>query len=483
MRGVNRFSFRQLLLVAFLLVAGLLSAASLRGLFTLERLLAQSAQGAQEALRLSAAAQLLAERSVEMERAARQFLVLGDAALRQRFDDAAEPAVQALEQLGGGAGLAKHVAQWQAQLALVREQLDSAPVQAGERLSGASAARAVEREQALTGAFREFDGLNTAIAEQVRLHTESRNQALLLELENRRVALAQQILGAIGLAGALALVFGLWLARPLKRLEVAIVDLGENRLDTPIDIRGPVDVRLIGQRLEWLRLRLAELDADKARFLRHVSHELKTPLATLREGVSLLEEGVAGSLNDKQREVAGILRHNTGVLQGQIEALLRFNAAAFEARRLVRRKTELGTLLRALAAAQRLPSQAKQLSIVVVGEPLGAEVDADKLGMALGNLLSNAIRFSPVGATIHCSVSREAGRACIDIADAGPGVAPADRARIFEPFYRGERQPQGAARGSGIGLSIVHEYITAHGGQVELLPDSPGARFHIELPL
>jgi two-component system sensor histidine kinase GlrK len=61
-------------------------------------------------------------------------------------------------------------------------------------------------------------------------------------------------------------------------------------------------------------------------------------------------------------------------------------------------------------------------------------------------------------------------------------VAASDRTRIFEPFYRGEHQPDDAARGSGIGLSIVHEYITAHGGQVSLLEDGPGAHFHIELP-
>jgi len=87
-----------------------------------------------------------------------------------------------------------------------------------------------------------------------------------------------------------------------------------------------------------------------------------------------------------------------------------------------------------------------------------------------------------VGATIHFSVTRLPGRACIDIVDEGPGVATTDRARVFEPFFRGERQPSDAARGSGIGLSIVHEYITAHGGQVDLLDDGPGAHFHIELP-
>jgi len=261
-----------------------------------------------------------------------------------------------------------------------------------------------------------------------------------------------------------------------------VVSLGENRLDQPIVIRGPTDVRLLGRRLEWLRLRLAELDSDKSRFLRHVSHELKTPLAALREGVSLLEDGVTGELSDNQREVARILRQNTHVLQGQIEDLLRFNAAAFEARQLVRRKTELTGLIKDLVAQQRLQWQARQLAVVVEGEPLVAEVDPDKLGAALGNLLSNAIRFSPLGATIRLSVTRVPGRACIDIVDQGVGVAAADRARVFEPFYRGERQPSDAVRGSGIGLSIVHEYVTAHGGQVELMDDGPGAHFHIELP-
>ena len=261
-----------------------------------------------------------------------------------------------------------------------------------------------------------------------------------------------------------------------------MVSLGENRLDQPIDIRGPTDVRLLGRRLEWLRLRLAELDSDKSRFLRHVSHELKTPLAALREGVSLLEDGVAGPLTPSQREVARILRQNTSVLQSQIEDLLRFNAAAFAARQLVRRSTELTALVRDVVGQQQLQWQARKLLVEVRGEPLVAEVDADKMRAALGNLLSNAIRFSPVGATIHFSVTRVPGRACIDIVDEGPGVATADRARVFEPFYRGERQPIDAVRGSGIGLSIVHEYITAHGGQVELLDDGPGAHFHIELP-
>jgi two-component system, NtrC family, sensor histidine kinase GlrK len=470
MLSLHRYSFRQLVLVAFLLIASLLSAASLRGLFALEGLLQKNSAGADLAITLSAASQLMAERSIEMERSARQFLVLNDTALRKRFDDAAQQASEALNQLSAQPIAQTHVQTWQSTLSTITNQL-----------SGPATTQR-QREAALADAFKNLDQTHTDLAEQIRLLAQSRNQALLRELEQRRVALAQQILGAIAVSGVLALVFGIWLARPLSNLEAAIIGLGENRLDQTIHIRGPADVQRIAQRLEWLRLRLAELDADKARFLRHVSHELKTPLAALREGVSLLEEGVTGHLNDTQREVANILQHNTALLQNQIEDLLRFNAAAFEARRLERCNTNLIEFIHYLIDQQRLQWQAKNLQINVTGEALWIALDGEKMGMALGNLLSNAIRFSPPDANIDFSVSREAGRACIDIVDAGPGVAWTDRSRIFEPFYRGEIQPQDAVRGSGIGLSIVYEYITAHGGQIELLPDGPGAHFHIELP-
>jgi two-component system sensor histidine kinase GlrK len=467
---MHRYSFRQLLLVAFLLIAALLSAASLRGLFTLEQLLRQSSDGARRAVAHTADAQLLAERTVAMERSARQYLVLEDPVLRQRFEEAGRDARDALGRLADNLVSANLATEWRSHESGIESQLKGTP------------ADLREREASITNAFRELEAINDTIANQVRVTTEQRNQVLMSELDAGRAELGRQMLIAIVVAVVLAFVFGLWLARPLKRLEQAVVGLGENRLDQAIDIRGPSDVRLLGRRLEWLRLRLAELDSDKSRFLRHVSHELKTPLAALREGVSLLEEGVTGTLSDDQKEVARILRQNTALLQSQIEDLLRFNAAAFEARKLVRQRVELVGLIHDLVARQRLQWQARQLRIKVEGEPLWAEVDPDKLGTALGNLLSNAIRFSPPGATIRLSVTRVPGRACIDIVDQGPGVAAADRARVFEPFYRGERQPSDAVRGTGIGLSIVHEYITAHGGVVELQDDAPGAHFHIELP-
>ena len=467
---LQKFSFRQLLVIAFLLIAALLGAASLRALFTLEELTLQSRDSAARSLEQSRLAQSLRELSVSMERTSRQSVVLDDRVLRTRFADQARGASTLLTNLTKEGLPSGREQQWRAHLQSVDELLTGSPE------------TALDRERQLAQTFRNLDGLNSAIAVQVQKIIQQRNQALEAKLDDSQRHLAQQVTWAIVLAIAMALAFGIWFTVPLKRLENAIVGLGENRLDHVITIRGPVDLAMVGQRLNWLRLRLVELDADKSRFLRHISHELKTPLASLREGVSLLEDGVAGELNREQREIAHILRNNTDVLQGQIEDLLRFNTAAFEARQLHRQTTDLLALVEAQVDAQRLQSRARELTINVVGKPTQVELDVEKIGTVLGNMLSNAIRYSPHKGVIRIEITTPPRLVRIDIHDQGVGVARADRERIFEPFYRGERQPTDAARGSGIGLSIVFEYIAAHGGRIELLADPVGAHFRIELP-
>lgn len=465
-----RFSFPQLLLVAFLLIGALLGAAALRALFTLDTMMALGRESTAQAIELSTAAQSLRERSLTMERAARQSLVLGDRQLRQRFFEAANQSRGILRRLEGNELPVEFSRNWLQPVTEVEALLEGPPE------------TAFDRERAVARAFREIDGHSASIAQQVQTIIGSRNDALQARVEDSRRQLTQQVLGSIALAAVMALGFGIWLARPFQRLEKAIVRLGENRLDLPIDIPGPPDVRRVSQQLEWLRLRLTELDADKARFLRHVSHELKTPLASLHEGVAVLGDGVAGPLNASQAEVVNILQHNTQWLQHQIETLLRFNAAAFEARQLQREPTDLLALVEEQIETQRLRWQSHQLEVRAEGRSLEVPVDRKKMASAIGNLLSNAIRFSPHGGQVRLVLQSEAGLASLHVIDQGPGVAEADRQRIFEPFYRGERQPADTVRGSGIGLSIVREYIEAHGGRVQLLPERQGAHFCVELP-
>ena len=458
-------------MVAFLLIGALLGTVAVRALFSLERLMAQSSAGASLAIELSTDAQSLLERSENMERSARQSLVLRDAVLRANFEDTARQARDIVARLQDNEVTPQRIAEWRNQLQVITGLLDGDPE------------TALERETSVASAFRALDGHNVALAQEVQTIIARRNGALQMSLSHSREQLTQQVTGSILLAALLAMAFGVWLARPFKRLEQAIAGLGRNQLDKAIHVTGPSDVRRISQQLEWLRLRLTELDDDKARFLRHVSHELKTPLASLHEGVAVLGDGVAGALTPSQAEVVRILQHNTDLLQQQIEALLSFNAAAFDAKQLQREPTDLRSLLEAQVEELRLNWQSRGLEVRVEGDAPTLPLDRKKMSSAVGNLLLNAIRFSPPGARIVLRLAQDADAVSIDVSDQGPGVAQADRERIFEPFYRGERQPVDAVRGTGIGLSIVQEYVRAHGGQVRLVRSRPNTtHFRIELP-
>ncbi len=472
---LSRLSFRQLLLTAFLLIVALLSATSVQALLTLERLASDGRQTAHDAVQLTEDAQRLAERTIAMERSARQFMVLNDPVFRTRYREVWTEAQEALSAL-------------KLQLSKVPAREFEAWIahsEAAWALLQADPQQRAQDQEVLARAFVRLPAINALLSTESRLEVARRNNALVAALAQQRRVLKIQVVGAIALAALFAFSFGLWLSRPLARIEVAINRLGQNRFDQAIEVDGPADLRRLGSQLDWLRLRLADLEADKARFMRHISHELKTPLAALREGVALLEEEVAGPLSGNQREVAGILRQNTLALQTQIEDLLRYNAAAFDARQLHCVPTALRALLQQVIDVQRLQWQARDLTIAIDlrGPDQVARVDPDKLQVALANLLSNAIRFSPQGGTISLLLGRLPDRITIDCMDQGPGIAPADAARIFEPFYQGLRQPPGARNGNGIGLSIVHEYVVAHRGTVELVPCETGAHFRITLPI
>src|SRR3954470_9496877 len=133
------------------------------------------------------------------------------------------------------------------------------------------------------------------------------------EAVQRRLILLVIFSTAVALTIALALTR--YIARPIGELDASIRQLGTADFVHPITVRGPEDLQTLGERLDWLRRRLAELEAEKNRFLRHLSHELKTPLTALREGAELLNDGVAGPLAPPQRQIVSIMRDNSIKLQ------------------------------------------------------------------------------------------------------------------------------------------------------------------------
>ena len=129
----------------------------------------------------------------------------------------------------------------------------------------------------------------------------------------------------VGIALALAILFAVLIARPIRQLDQAIRQMGTADFTHRIEVNGPQDLRYLGQRLEWLRSRLSDLEEQQNRFLRHVSHELKTPLTAVREGAELLRDNVGGKLTPEQREIVRIVRENTLSLQKLIEDLLTYH--------------------------------------------------------------------------------------------------------------------------------------------------------------
>jgi two-component system, NtrC family, sensor histidine kinase GlrK len=339
-------------------------------------------------------------------------------------------------------------------------------------------------EEGIVHRFGILMSATRAIADGMRATTNVRLERL---QENTRSAQQELAwLSAALIPGTLVLVglFLLLVGRPLRQIDRAIRELGEADFSRPITVSGPHDIELLGRQLEWLRHRLKESTDEKNKFLRHMSHELKTPLANIREGTELLLDGSVGQLDIQQHEVTSILRDNGVKLQKLIENLLTFSAWQTHTAALELSEFELKPMVFSVLSQHRLALSNKKVKLQLAISQINVLADEGKLKLVLENLLSNALKFTPTGGTIHVGAGMHGHELVIDVSDDGPGVHPDDCNRIFEAFYQGRRPQGGPVGGTGIGLSVVAECVQAHGGSVELMrSDEPGAHFQVRLPL
>ena len=294
-----------------------------------------------------------------------------------------------------------------------------------------------------------------------------------------------QMLALVPVALLLAAGFTVLIARPIRQIDTALRRMGGGDFSAPVGVSGPRDLQLLGRRIEWLRHRLTELEQQKNRFLRQVSHELKTPLTALREGSELLSEKVLGKLTSEQQEVAGILRANSIELQRLIEDLLSYGAAEFHRREMRYANVEMHRVVARVLDDQNLALRARALRIAPHIDDVVLEADFEKMRIMLDNLVSNAAKFAPEGSVVIIESRVVADQLVVEVADEGPGIPPVERERVFDPFYRGRNASGGRMPGSGIGLSIVRDYAQAHSGTVEVVdePNRAGARLRVTMPL
>jgi two-component system sensor histidine kinase GlrK len=322
--------------------------------------------------------------------------------------------------------------------------------------------------------------LSAETAEQVETGL-SRLQASTAETQQY---LFWQSAALILLTALLVAIFTYVLMRPIRQIDGAISQLGKGTFSKTIAVRGPSDLVDLGRQLEWLRMRLLELAQERNRFLRHMSHELKTPLASIREGTELLMDGAVGELDSAQREVTTILRDNGIKLQQLIENLLSFSAWQARHAGLEISEFRLRPLVKSALETHQLVLLAQRVHLDLKVQDIELRADRAKLKLILDNLLSNALKYSPRGGTIYIHAHADKDVLVLDVADTGPGISKDERSAIFEAFYSGRAPASGHLKGTGIGLSVVSEFVQAHGGSIEIVDGMfPGAHFRIRVPL
>lgn len=408
-----------------------------------------------------------------VERSARQYLLLRNPRFLEIFHQHLDSLSPALQRLGGELPDSGSVGSLQQVLLRLAAELDHPePEQIVQESILANLQQANTLVRSLSG----------EVDDRVQRTLDERDQQF------------EQVMGHLMLTGVFALPGTLLLVvlssvavtHPVRRLAHAIRQLGHGHWQDPIQIVGPADLRSLGASLEWMRNRLEATEKQKQAFVRHVTHELKTPLAAIMEAGSLLRDEVPGPVNPAQQQVVSILMSNADNLQVLIQQLLNYNAVAHG---MLNADDEVD--LQALCNKIRTklmdsrPSSRCQWSIS--GTPKTLRSDPQALEMILSNLLSNAHDFTPESGRVSVSWGHETDHWWLRVADNGPGMTEEECQNIFKPFFQGKARRRGPLKGTGLGLAIVQECVMHLHGTIEVVSEvasgAAGSTFTVRFPL
>ncbi len=456
-----------LLAAAPLLIALVMAGIALRDLSHRAELLVE------EGLAVTSLGAELQDHIYNLIRNARQYEALNDPELLPVVSERMRETHKTLTRIGARSGLhttfVEHVAR-------LRKGLIESEELWNESLQGPALAPAIERFQTLgPEAEAIVQAGHEALNDQVRELREASASA-------RRVLLLSAV-ALLPLTALLVFGFSVAVMRPLKRVSAGISALGHAEYSKPIEVGFPREMQRLGERLDWLRRRLAQLESDKDQFLRHVSHELKTPLSTLYEGSELFREGSLGQLTERQQEVAEIMAEASAELSAQISNLLSYAEWRDERRQGDPAWFEARPLIEEVLANHTLSLSRRQIAAELDIRAPRLFGHRSQLRAALGNLVANAVKYAPEGSAVVVHTDVRGGCCELWVQDSGRGVPDHEKNSIFEPFVRGAAEEASGFRGTGIGLSIVREAALAHGGTVGVDDAKPGARFRLRWPV
>lgn len=291
--------------------------------------------------------------------------------------------------------------------------------------------------------------------------------------------------GGTAFAIGLSALLGWSVLRPVRRMGRATRDLAEGDFDRRVAPVGPSEMVALAEDFNTMAERLGELDQLKEDLLSNVSHELKAPLASMRETVRLVLDEIPGPVNERQERMLSLTLESGERLSVLIENLLdlsRLHAGAmafdFESR-------DVGDLVRRVLESYEVSIAEREIAVEtrVPDRELRIVCDPARVTQIVDNLVSNAVKFTPPGGTIHVRLAGDGGGgAVLEVEDDGPGIPDDRKPRIFERFYRADPSRKGD-QGTGLGLAIAREVARAHDGSLEVR-DAPGGGsvFVLHLP-
>ncbi|MBA2817221.1 sensor histidine kinase [Candidatus Pantoea persica] len=459
-------SLRQLVLMASLLLLLPLLLLTWQAWESLSSLSNQAADTNRNAFTDVRRSEAMARTALELERSYRQYCVLGDATLarlyqtqRARYNQIFDAHAASLPALAAFQTLRTKLPQ------LTELRCDNGN-------PAAAASQVLER----------FSATNAQLVQETREEVFARGLQLQREIADRGQFFGWQALILFIVSLALVLLFTRMIIGLVKSVERMINRLGEGReLGASVAFRGPRELRSLGQRIVWLSERLAWLETQRHEFLRHLSHELKTPLASLREGTELLADEVVGTLNGEQKEVVAILDGSSRHLQRLIEQLLEYNRKLAEAPTALE-PVNIVELVDMVIGSHALPARAKLMHVHCDLQAKRCLAEPMLLMRAIDNLYSNAVNYGGESGSIWLRSRLHGEKVWIEVANTGVPILAEERAMIFEPFFQGSQQRKGPVKGSGLGLSIAKDCLRRMQGDLQLVDSSEAdVCFRIEL--
>jgi signal transduction histidine kinase len=371
----------------------------------------------------------------------------------------------------------------------VEQMANAAPSEYDAALKGNAALADSLSDHVFVPALNRAD--STVIsAEQV---LQQRTTGLVNEQSRKLIHTQSASISALVLALLLATTIAFWLTRtishPINDLKSGMRAVADGDLD--YELRIPLDrsdeFGELARSFQQMNMQLGELDKLKAEFVSVASHELKTPINVIIGYLQLLEEGVYGPLTDQQQHIhttLGIQAHTLLRLVKQLLDVSRFEAGGG---RLELRDVRLESLRKELESAFHVLAVQREVKFCVEerdGLPETVHWDLDRINEVLGNLLSNAFKFTPHGGSVTLTIEPSDGGVRMEVRDTGAGIPAEQLPRIFEKFYQADNQSSARAAGSGLGLAIAKQIVDAHGGTISCQSRSGvGTAFTITLPV